>query len=156
MSPFDQSLRYWTSKAASGCAEEPALAQFVTRFARALCAISQACVDQAQYARLFAWLFPDKFEALLQHCRACSADSGGAEACTAMLKLAAEATHSRGHRVRFDSDSANGIILFRQAAAVVQVAPLLRLRPHHHIFGGGEWDGDGSVSSTVLQTRCRK
>lgn len=83
---------------------------------RDLRGVVTACSNRRTYAFLFDWLHPEFTPLLL---RAAHTYFDKPDVTTPLLKLYAELVYNKAQRLAFDSSSPNGILLFRDASAVV-------------------------------------
>lgn len=83
---------------------------------RDLRGIVTACTNRRTYAFFFGWLYPE-FTPLLQ--RTAHVYFNKPDVTTPLLKLYAELVYNKAQRLAFDSSSPNGILLFRDASAVL-------------------------------------
>ena len=75
-----------------------------------------ACSNRRTYGLFFDWLYPE-FTPLMQ--RAMVVFHDVPEVTTPLLKLYAELVYNKAQRLTFDSSSPNGILLFRDASAIL-------------------------------------
>ena len=75
-----------------------------------------ACSNRRTYGLFFDWIYPE-FTPLLQRVMAVYHDAP--EVTTPLLKLYAELVYNKAQRLTFDSSSPNGILLFRDASAML-------------------------------------
>jgi len=75
-----------------------------------------ACSNRRTYGLFFDWLYP-AFTPLLQRTMAMYYDVP--DVTTPLLKLYAELVYNKAQRLTFDSSSPNGILLFRDASAML-------------------------------------
>lgn len=78
--------------------------------------VVSACSSRRTYTYFFEWIYPD-FTAVLQ--RAAIVYHAVPAVSTPLLKLYAELVYNKGQRLTFDSSSPSGILLFRDASAIV-------------------------------------
>mmetsp|Transcript_7505 Transcript_7505/g.12746 ORF Transcript_7505/g.12746 Transcript_7505/m.12746 type:complete len:1077 (-) Transcript_7505:234-3464(-) len=83
---------------------------------RDLRGIVSACSSRRTYTLFFEWIYPE-FTPVLQ--RAAMTFYGMPEVTTPLLKLYAELVYNKAQRLTFDSSSPNGILLFRDASAIL-------------------------------------
>ena len=83
---------------------------------RDLRGIVGACSNRRTYGLFFDWIYPE-FTPLLQRVMAVYHDAP--EVTTPLLKLYAELVYNKAQRLTFDSSSPNGILLFRDASAML-------------------------------------
>ena len=94
----------------------PAVRTALVGLLRDLRGIAIACSNRRTYTLFFEWLYPE-YTPTLQ--RACVAFFNAPEVTTPLLKLYAELVYNKAQRLTFDSSSPNGILLFRDASAIV-------------------------------------
>ena len=83
---------------------------------RDLRGIVAACSSRRTYTLFFEWIYP-AFTPVFQ--RAAMTYYAMPEVTTPLLKLYAELVYNKAQRLTFDSSSPNGILLFRDASAIV-------------------------------------
>ena len=83
---------------------------------RDLRGVATACSNRRTYTLFFEWIYPE-YTPTLQ--RACATYYNSPEVTTPLLKLYAELVYNKAQRLTFDSSSPNGILLFRDASAIV-------------------------------------
>ena len=83
---------------------------------RDLQGIVSACANRRTYAMFFEWIYP-AFTPVLQ--LAARAPFAQPDVSIPLLKLYAELVYNKGQRLTFDASSPNGILLFREASAVI-------------------------------------
>jgi exportin-7 len=115
MEPFTQLLRSLREQDDATFASPPVRAALVGVL-RDLRGIVCACSNRRTYAFFFDWLYP-AFTPLLQRTAVVYFDSP--EVTTPLLKLYAELVWNKAQRLTFDSSSPNGILLFRDASAIL-------------------------------------
>ena len=94
----------------------PQVRSAVIGLLRDLRGIVCACSNRRTYAYFFDWLHPE-FVPLLQRAAVLYCDCP--ELTTPLLKLYAELVYNKAQRLTFDSSSPNGILLFRDASAIL-------------------------------------
>eukprot|EP00668_Euglena_longa_P031811 GGOE01041069.1.p1 GENE.GGOE01041069.1~~GGOE01041069.1.p1 ORF type:complete len:1066 (-),score=423.60 GGOE01041069.1:257-3454(-) len=85
---------------------------------RDLRGILGACLNRRTYTLLFDWLFPGHMHLLRRCCQVFCRDM---DVAIPLLKFYSDFVHGRSQRISFDSNSANGILLFKDAAALLQM-----------------------------------
>ena len=83
---------------------------------RDLRGIASACTNRRTYGLFFEWVYPAFTPVLQLAARTHFADP---EVLNPLLKLYGELVHNKGQRLVFDASSPNGILLFRDASAIV-------------------------------------
>ena len=115
MEPFTRLLRSLKEQDDVSFASPPVRAALVGVL-RDLRGIVSACSNRRTYALFFDWVYP-AFTPLFQ--RAVAVYYGEPEVTTPLLKLYAELVYNKAQRLTFDSSSPNGILLFRDASAIL-------------------------------------
>ena len=116
MEPFTQVLRSLGEQNTMEAFGTPQVRSALVGLLRDLRGIVCACSNRRTYGLFFDWLYPE-FTPLLQ--RAVLVFYDTPEVTTPLLKLYAELVYNKAQRLTFDSSSPNGILLFRDASAIV-------------------------------------
>jgi exportin-7 len=95
---------------------QPPVKRAIVGLLRDLRGICGACMNRRTYTLLFDWLFPAHMPLLRRCCQVFCRDT---EVAIPLLKFYADFVNSRSQRIAFDSNSANGILLFKDAAALL-------------------------------------
>ena len=130
MAPFEQSfaaLQAMTNLRS----EQSALATIA--LTRKLQGLLEACVSYTTYMLMFDWLYPAYLPLIL---RLCETFADNVVVASSILHLFCEFAFNRSQRIRFDANSANGIILFRETSNLLNLYAhrLLNAKPE----SGGE------------------
>lgn len=115
MEPFTRWLRSLKAQSERAFAE-PHVRTALIGMLRDLRGIVCACSNRRTYGLFFDWLYPE-FTPLLH--RAVLTFHAVPEFTTPLLKLYAELVYNKAQRLTFDSSSPNGILLFRDASAML-------------------------------------
>lgn len=115
MDPFTRLLRS-LKELDDGSFMTPDVRSALVGVLRDLRGVVCACSNRRTYALFFDWLYPE-FTSLMQ--RAALAYFDAPEVTTPLLKLYAELVYNKAQRLAFDSASPNGILLFRDASAIL-------------------------------------
>jgi len=115
MEPFTQWLRSLASQSENAFREGHVRTALIGLL-RDLRGIVCACSNRRTYGLFFDWLYPE-FTPLMHRTVFTFHDSP--ELTTPLLKLYAELVYNKAQRLTFDSSSPNGILLFRDASAMI-------------------------------------
>ena len=101
---------------AASAADAADMRHMLVGVVRDLRGIVQSCTDKAKYAMFFDWFYPEHMSILVRGIETWSADPGLA---VPILKFMCEFVHNKQERMQFSITSPNGILLFRETAAVL-------------------------------------
>jgi len=116
MAPFTELLTSLRDQTSAEAFSSPTACTAMIGVLRDLRGIVAACSSRRTYTLFFEWIYP-AFTPVLQ--RAAVTYYGMPEVTTPLLKLYAELVYNKAQRLTFDSSSPNGILLFRDASAIV-------------------------------------
>ena len=125
MQPFEQAFA--ALQGMSNLRSEQS-AQATIALCRKLQGLLEASVSYSTYMLMFDWLYPAYLPLIL---RLCETFADNLLVSSSILHFAAEFAFNRSQRIRFDANSANGIVLFKQCANLIQLYArrLLALKP---------------------------
>ena len=105
-----------------------ASAQATVALTRKLQGLLEACVSYSTYLLMFDFLYPSYMPILL---RLCETFADHPIVSSSILHLFAELVYNRAQRIRFDANSPNGIILFRETSKLLTIYAhrLLAVKP---------------------------
>ena len=105
-----------------------ASAQATVALTRKLQGLLEACVSYSTYLLMFDFLYPSYMPILL---RLCETFADHPVVSSSILHLFAELVYNRAQRIRFDANSPNGIILFRETSKLLTIYAhrLLAVKP---------------------------
>ena len=105
-----------------------ASAQATVALTRKLQGLLEACVSYSTYVLMFEFLYPSYMPILL---RLCETFADHPVVSSSILHLFAELVYNRAQRIRFDANSPNGIILFRETSKLLTIYAhrLLAVKP---------------------------
>jgi len=103
-------------------------AQATVALTRKLQGLLEACVSYSTFLLMFDFLYPQYMPILL---RLCETFADHPLVSSSILHLFAELVYNRAQRIRFDSNSPNGIILFRETSKLLTIYAhrLLTVKP---------------------------
>ena len=105
-----------------------ASAQATVALTRKLQGMLESCVSYSTYLLMFDFLYPPYMPVLL---RLCETFADHPIVSSSILHLFAELVYNRAQRIRFDANSPNGIILFRETSKLLTIYAhrLLAVKP---------------------------
>ena len=125
MQPFEQAFN--ALQGMTTLRSEPS-AQATVALTRKLQGLLEASVSYSTYMLMFDWLYPAYLPIIL---RLCETFADNVVVSSSILHLFCEFAYNRSQRIRFDANSANGIILFRETSNLLNIFAhrLLALKP---------------------------
>ena len=105
-----------------------ASAQATVALTRKLQGLLEACVSYSTYLLMFDFLYPQYMPVLL---RLCETFADHPLVSSSILHLFSELVYNRAQRIRFDANSPNGIVLFRETSKLLTIYAhrLLAVKP---------------------------
>jgi len=116
MKPFTELMTQLREQSSPEQFSSPQVCVALVGALRDLRGIVAACSSRRTYTLFFEWIYP-AFTPVFQ--RAAMTYYAMPEVTTPLLKLYAELVYNKAQRLTFDSSSPNGILLFRDASAIV-------------------------------------